>query len=118
MKLLLLAAVFMIACAPGVSTVRVPSTGHLRPTLLIVNTGVDNLRVTNEYGHTLARVYAGERVCIELINDNRQRLHFKQPYKLVVGPEFSPYTNAGWVVEIGNSLVHDVFSLEPAERCK
>jgi hypothetical protein len=114
MKLLLLALlVAAIACASF--AVRHEDS---RPTLLILNKGMENLRVSDEYGRTLARIFAGDRACITLDRDARQQLFFEQPYKRVAGPAFNPFARAGWKVEIANMLMQDVLSLVPAERCR
>ena len=110
-KLLLLAAV-VAACAP------MERSGAPLPTLLIVNTGIENLRVFNEFGFTLARVFAGSRACITLRRNASQRLFFAQAAALEAGPFFNPFSRPGWKVEIGNTLTYDVNRLEPAGRCE
>ena len=112
--LLFVAVAFSLACAPFERTRGIAAP----PTLLIVNSGMRSLRVSNEYGHLLARVFAGERACIRLMRDSPQQLFFELPFKRVAGPEFNPYSHNGWKIELGHVLEQDVLSLMPAERCK
>lgn len=107
----LLAVLFLCACGGGIY-----HSGY--PTLLVVNRGFEDLRVTDEYGFTLARVYSGDSACVKLTRDIMQQLIFSQPYKTPeLTPRFSPFTYDGWRIEIHNTLAQGVLSLGPAERC-
>jgi hypothetical protein len=115
MKLLLALFLATAACSP---LSQGEDSGDKRPTLLIVNSGFENLRVIDEFGRTLARVFRGDSACIVLLRDALQQFFVQQPYKTEAAPIFSPYGREGWRIEIGNTLVFDVLSLQPAERCK
>ena len=112
----LLLAFLLAACSP--LSQGEEDSRRKRPTLLIVNNGFENLQVIDEFGRTLARVFSGDSACIVLLRDALQQFYFVQPYKLEAAPVFSPYGRAGWRIEISNTLVFDVLSLQPAERCK
>ena len=116
MRLLALAFAFSVACSPLAQGEE--DRRSKRPTLLIVNSGFENLQVIDEFGRTLARVFSGDSACIVLLRDALQQFYFVQPYKLEATPFFSPYGRAGWRIEISNTLVFDVLSLQPAERCE
>ncbi len=113
-----LAAVLALTCSPRRSIQESAPSLRQRPTLLIINNGFENLRVTDEFDRLVVRVFSGETRCVTLRRDALQRLYFEQPYKLEEGPLFSPFSEAGWEVKIGNTLVYDVLSLKPAERCE
>jgi len=115
-RLLFLAV--LCACAPS-GGIRDPRpVRDTRPTLLIVNKGLESLRVIDEYGHIMRRVFPGESACIILMLDKTQQIFFDQPFELIAGPIFNPYSQVGWRMDIYNMLKHDMLSLMPAERCK
>ena len=107
-------ALFLTLCAACTPLERAADP---RPTLLIINTGIENLRVFDEFGFTVARVYPGASACVTLKRNATQQLFFSQPYRIEPGPWFNPFSRPGWRVEIGNTLTYDVNRLEPAERC-
>ena len=111
-RLLALLSALSIACAT------LPRGSDTRPTLLVVNNGTRSIRVLNEYGHFLGRVFARESTCIVLRRDTPQQIFFDHPYRLIPGPRFSPYDEVGWRVEVGDVVELDVVDLAPAKRCK
>lgn len=108
----LLAALLSVACVP------LERGSDPRPTLLVVNNGTRSVRVVNEYGHFLGRVFARESKCIVLRRDSPQQIFFDHPYRLIPGPRFNPFDEVGWKIEVGDVVELDVVDLFPAERCK
>ena len=109
---LLFIAVLFVGCTPLQRGI------YERPTLLIVNNGTRSVRVLNEHGFFLTKVFARESSCIVLTRDITQQIFFDHPYRLIPGPIFNPFNEEGWKIEVGNVVELDVVDLFPAERCK
>ncbi len=88
------------------------------PTLLVINQSMEPVRIYDDMGIYMGKVYPGERNCMVFRRESVRTLVFRQMSQVLAGPFFNPFTAEGWSVTIRNTLWIDVDSLQPAEPCR
>ena len=114
--LMVLSLLSLAGCA---SQYRFDTVTPQNPTLLVINRGLNPVRVYGEFSHVpLVRVMPGMSQCTTIQGAMVRQIIMRDGAKWSRTPEFTAFSAEGWVIEVGRSPTLDALTLRPAARCK